>query len=183
MTIRSSLPRRLAAAGGIAVLGVASVWAPAVAQTGSLGVGAEMASGWGLLVGPGVSPLDEALPDVAGDLEDAGSVVDPADAPAAEGRAAADPGDPAPADPAPADPGGSGSGEESSASGASVSPGLPGPDDGPGAPGSRGDGPDPADNAPAAAALNGVLALTGSGGAGGDPLRRGIPLPPLPSSR
>lgn len=174
MTIRSSLPRRLAAAGGIAVLGVASVWAPAVAQTGSLGVGAEMASGWGLLVGPGVGPLDEALPDVAGDLEDAGSVIDPADAPAAEGRAAADPGDPAPADPAPADPGRSGSGEESSASGASVSPGLPGP---------RGDGPDPADGAPAAATLNGVIALTGSGGAGGDPLRRGIPLPPLPSSR
>lgn len=175
MTIRSSLPRRLAAAGGIAILGVASVWAPAVAQTGSLGVGAEMASGWGLLVGPGVGPLDEALPDVAGDLEDAGSVIDPADAPAAEGRAAADP--------APADPGGSVSGEESSASGASVPPGLPGPDDGPGAPGSRGDGPDPADGAPAAATLNGVIALTGSGGAGGDPLRRGIPLPPLPSSR
>ncbi len=166
MTIRSSLPRRLAAAGGIAVLGVASVWAPAVAQTGSLGVGAEMASGWGLLVGPGVGALDEALPDVAGDLEDAGSVIDPADAPAAEGRAAPDPGDPAP--------GGSGSGEESSASGASVPPGLPGP---------RGDGPDPADGAPAAATLNGVIALTGSGGAGGDPLRRGIPLPPLPSSR
>lgn len=178
MTIRSSLPRRLAAAGGIAILGVASVWAPAVAQTGSLGVGAEMASGWGLLVGPGVGPLDEALPDVAGDLEDAGSVVDPADAPAAEGRAAADPGDPAPADP-----GVSGSGEESSASGASVPPGLPGPDDGPGAPGSRGDGPDPTDGAPAVETLNGVIALTGSGGAGGDPLRRGIPLPPLPSSR